>query len=168
MKRNSCAVIVMGTLLAAAPLSGKSKKVSGEILDRQGFDHVHSYCVQVQDLASRYAGMVQNFFKDQNKPGSLVNQLPWKLVSDCSQADAVMSFKFSESQEPSYATAGGTAQAGASMGTVNTTWFQVTAVVSSRLGLKPIYQVQGARAPQRGERAIEKTFRELAKDLRAK
>lgn len=168
MKRNFAAPIVAGMLIWALPAVGNCKKLSGQVLDQQAFRNVHSYCIQTQDLGSHYAQMVGTFFKEQDKPNSLVNGLPWKLVNDCNQADAVMNFKFSETQEPSYATAGGTVQTGASMGTMNTTWFQVTAVVSGRSDQKPIYQVQGDRAPERGERAMEKTFKDLAKDLKSR
>lgn len=155
------------TLAATTPLLGSGKKFAGQILDQQGFRSVQTVCTQVQDLGPRYATMVQNFFKDQEKPGSLVSAIPWKIVPDCSQADAVMNFKFNETQEPSQATAGGSLYAGASMGTVNTTWFQVTAVVTGRPPQKEIYEVQGPRAAERGERALENTFKILAKDLRS-
>ena len=171
MNRNFVAVILAGTLIAALPAPGKSKKLSGQILDQQGFRNVHSYCIQVQDIGSRYAGMVKSFLKEQGKPNSLVNQLPWKLVNDCSQADAVMSFQFSEVSEYGQASGGGGASAGAvaplAGGNVQQTWFEVTAVVSNRSDQKPVYQVRGARAPERGERALEKTFKELAKDLKS-
>ncbi|HEV2424451.1 MAG TPA: hypothetical protein VGZ29_06465 [Terriglobia bacterium] len=168
MKRNVVAVTAAGMLIGILPTLGNCKKLSGQILDQQAFRNVHSYCIQTSDLGSRYAQMVDAFFKEQDKPNSLVNELPWKRVDDCSQADAVMSFKFSETEEPSYATAGGTLQTGATMGTMNTTWFQVTAVVSGKSDQKPIYQVQGERAPERGERAMEKTFKNVAKDLRSR
>ncbi len=167
MKRSIVLVVVAGVLIGAAPLLAKGKKLSGQVLDRQAFRNLHTYCIQTQDLGSHYAQMVQSFFREQDKPDSMVNQLPWKLVNDCNQADAVMSFKFSETSEPSNATEGGSLYAGASMGTINTSWFQVTAVVSNRSDLKPIYQVQGDRAPERGERAMEKTFKEIGKDLKS-
>jgi hypothetical protein len=168
MKRSLAAVIASWIVIAALPVAGNCKKLAGQVLDEQAFRNVHSYCIQTQDLGSHYAQMVDTFLKEQQKPNSLVNGLPWKLVDDCNQADAVMNFKFSESQEPSYATAGGSVQAGATMGTMNTTWFQVTAVVSGRSDQKPIYQVQGDRAEERGERALEKTFKDIAKDLKSR
>lgn len=168
MKRNFAAVVVAGMLIGVLPEVGNCKKLSGHILDEQAFRNVHSYCIQTSDLGAHYAQMVDTFFKEQDKSNSLVNQLPWKKVDDCNQADAVMNFKFSETSEPSYATAGGTLQTGASMGTMNTTWFQVTAVLSGRSDQKPIYQVQGERATERGERAMEKTFKDLAKDLKTR
>ncbi len=167
MKRNIVAAVLAVVLAAAVPILSKAKKTSGQILDQQAFRNVHSYCIQTQDLGSHYAQMVQSFFNEQDKPNSMVNQLPWKLVSDCNQADAVMSFKFSETEEPANATNGGNMQVGSAMGIVNVTWFQVTAVVSSRTDSKPIYQVQGARTEERGERALEKTIRDLAKDLKS-
>ncbi len=166
MKRK-IVVIVAGLLIAALPAVGNCKKLSGQVLDQQAFRNVHTYCIQTQDLGSHYASMVDGFFKEQDKANSMVNQLPWKKVGDCSQADAVMSFKFSETEEPAQATAGGNLQTGATMGTMNTTWFQVTAVVSNRSDQKPIYQVEGPRATERGERAMEKTFKELGKDLKS-
>jgi hypothetical protein len=161
-------VTVADILIGLLPTIGNCKKMAGQILDQQAFRNVHSYCIQTSDLGSHYAQMVDTFFKEQDKPNSLVNGLPWKLVSDCNQADAVMNFKFSETEEPSNATAGGSIYAGASMGTMNTTWFLVTAVVSGRSDQKPIYQVQGDRAPERGERAMEKTFKDIAKDLKSR
>ncbi len=166
MKRIFTAFLIAGILIGAGSLSAKKTKVSGQVLDQQAFRGVHTYCIQTHDLGSHYEPMVESFFKEQDRPGSLVSELPWKKVDDCSKADAVMSFKFSETSEPSNATAGGSLYAGASMGTMNTSWFQVTAVVSSHDD-KPIYQVEGQRAPERGERAMEKTFKELANDLKS-
>lgn len=167
MKRSWLVVATVVSLGVATPLIGSGKKSSGQILDEQGFRSIQTVCTEVQDLGPRYATMVQNFLRDQEKPKGLVSQIPWKIVPDCSQADALMSFKFNETQEPAQATAGGNLQTGATMGTVNTTWFQVTAVVTGRSTQKEIYEVQGARAAERGERALESTFKVLAKDLRS-
>jgi hypothetical protein len=166
MRRSFLTFATIATLGVAVPLVGSSKKSSGQILDEQGFRNVQTVCAEVEDIGPRYATMVQTFLKSQDNPKSLVSRLPWKIVPDCSQADAVMRFKFSETSEPSNATAGGSIYAGGSMGTVNTTWFQVTAVVTARSTQKEIYEVQGARAPERGEKAVENTFKVLAKDLR--
>jgi hypothetical protein len=168
MKRNLAGFVAAGILMATGSLFAKNAKLAGKVMDPERFQQVRSYCIQVQDIGPRYAEMVKRFIGEEQAPNSLVNQLPWKLVDDCVQADAVMNFKFSETQEPSYATAGGSLYAGASQGTVNTTWFQVTAVVSDRSDQKPIYQVQGDRASERGELAVEKTFTKLAKDLKSR
>jgi hypothetical protein len=92
MRGERAALIAVGILAAAGSLSAKNPKLGGKVLDPERFQNVHSYCVQTQDLGSYYAGMVKSFFNGQRKPNGLVNELPWKLVSDCSQADAVMSF----------------------------------------------------------------------------
>lgn len=171
MNRKLAALIAAGMLVAAGPLSAKSTKLGGKVLDPARFQNIHSYCVQVQDLGSYYAGMVRTFFNEQRKPNSLVNELPWKMVDDCSQADAVMTFQFSEASDYGEAAAGGNAAAGALApavgGAIQQTFFQTTVIILNPSDRKPIYQVQGDRAPERGERALEKTFRKLAKDLRS-
>ncbi|HEV2178584.1 MAG TPA: hypothetical protein VGW33_15465 [Terriglobia bacterium] len=165
MKRSLLVIATMVTLSATA-LWGRAKK-GGEILDQQAFQNIHSYCAQVQDLPPQYVKVVQNFFKHQNKPKSLVNRLPWKMVDDCSQADAAMNFRFSTSQEEdSGAPGGGGGFAPAGVNRAQTTYFQVIAVVTGRASQKPVYQVQGPRAPERGEDALQNTFKELAKDLK--
>lgn len=172
MKCKLVTLIAAGILVTAGPLPAKSTKLDGKVLDPEQFRNVHSYCVQVQDLGSYYAGMVKSFFNEQRKPNSLVNELPWKLVNDCSQADAVMTFQFSEASDYGEAAAGGNAAAGsiapAMGGAIQQTFFQVKVLVLNPSDRKPIYEVQGDRAPERGERALEKTFRKLAKDLKSR
>jgi len=172
MKGKLPALIAAGILIGAGALSAKSTKFGGMVLDPERFQNVHSYCVQVQDLGNYYAGMVKGFFSEQRKADSLVNELPWKQVSDCSQADAVMTFQFSEASDYGEASGGGNAAGGsiapAAGGAIQQTFFQVTLIVSNPSDRKPIYQVQGDRAPERGERALEKTFRKLAKDLKSR
>jgi hypothetical protein len=171
MKPTWLVVATIVALSVATPLVGRGRKASGEILDPQGFKSVHTYCIDVRDLSPHYAQMVKSFFNEQDKPNSLVSEMPWKLVNDCSQADAIMTFKFLETSEIEQASGGGSASAGAVAplegGTVQQTWFEVTAVVTDRASQKEVYQVQGFRAPGRGERAMEKTFKALAKDVKS-
>lgn len=172
MNRALIVLIASGMLATPGSLSAKNTKLGGKVLDPDRFRNVHSYCVQVQDLGNYYGGMVKAFFNEERKPNSLVNELPWKMVSDCSQADAVMTFQFSEASDYGEASGGGSAAGGsvapAMGGAIQQTFFQVTVIVLNPSDQKPIYQVQGDRAPERGERALEKTFRKLAKDLRSR
>lgn len=171
MNRALIVLIAAGMLTTPGSLSAKNTKLGGKVLDNARFRNVHSYCVQVQDLGSYYAGMVKTFFNEQRNPNSLVNQLPWKQVNDCGQADAVMTFQFSEASDYGEASGGGAAAGGsiapATDGAIQQTFFQVMVIVLNPSDQKPIYRVQGDRAPERGERALEKTFRKLAKDLKS-
>ncbi len=171
MKRGVVALVAMAILLITGSLSAKGTKFAGKVLDPEKFRSVHTYCVQVQDIGTYYAGMVKSFFNSERKPNSLVNELPWKLVNDCTQADAVMTFEFSQASDYGESSGGGNASAGAvapaAGGAIQQTFFQATITVRDPSDQKPIYQVQGDRAPERGELALEKAFRKFAKDLRS-
>ena len=162
MKRT---LLILAAMLAlsAAVLLGKDKK--SNILDAAAFEKVQSYCTETADLPPQYVQIVQSFFAHQTKPKSVVNQLAWKKVDDCSAADAVMAFRFSSTSEVED-TAGSHGFAPAGVNAAPVTYFEAKILVADRASKKPIYEGQGPRAPERGEEALQNTFKQLAKDLK--
>jgi len=56
---------------------------------------------------------MRKFFDKQNTPKGVLSKLPWKLVDNCSKADAVVSLKFETSFEVTQASGSGMATAAA-------------------------------------------------------
>jgi hypothetical protein len=161
------------SLAVSASLFGSLKKPSGQILDRQGLRNIHTYCVDVQGLTRNDADAVQGFLKEQNS--SLWSQFPWTKMDDCSESDAVMTFRFSERKEPDQASQGGSPYAVDGAGAVATggagivyqTWFQVTALVTLRSSQTLVTRWR-ERAPRNAASGRWRTHsRTLVKDVKS-
>jgi len=70
-------------LLTASPVTGREKKPTGEILDRQALTEVRSYCIDESDLSDSDRYIVDGFLKTESKPKRLLTKMPWKRVEGC-------------------------------------------------------------------------------------
>ena len=66
----------------------------GKVFDRDGLRQTRSYCVDVSSLEGSDAAEVREFLAADSGPKKLLTRLPWRLMNDCTQADAVARIYF--------------------------------------------------------------------------
>jgi hypothetical protein len=83
-------------LLIAFPITGREKKIEGEVFDQQALTEVGSYCVEEGGLSDSDRYLVDGFLKTESKPKHLLTKLPWKLVEGCGtgSSDAIAKVAF--------------------------------------------------------------------------
>jgi hypothetical protein len=159
---------ILALVSALAPLPGLSlaKKPLGEAADPDALLRVHSYCVDMANLEAAEAGDVRKFLEKQNQPKGLLGKLPWKLVENCAQADAVVSLKFDRSFR--IAPAGGSAlgTGTAALNSVPEPAYSAQMLVRDRASQKPLYKVKGEADTMGRIRSIGDPFSKLIRDLK--
>ena len=83
-------------LLIAFPITGREKKIEGEVFDQQALTEVGSYCVEEGGLSDSDRYLVDGFLKVESKPKHLLTKMPWKLVEGCGTGspDAIAAVAF--------------------------------------------------------------------------
>ena len=66
----------------------------GEIFDRDALKQTRSYCFDVSSLEGSEAAKVREFLAEGGGPKKLLSGLPWRLIEDCTKADAVARIYF--------------------------------------------------------------------------
>jgi hypothetical protein len=159
---------VFGLVLALAPLPGLSfaKKPLGEAANPDALLSVQSYCIDSTKLTAAEAGDVRKFIAKQSSPKGLLGKLPWKLVENCTQADAVISLKFESSFRvtPSGGSALGTGTA--ALNSVPEGTYSAQMLITDRASQKPLYEVKGETVTGGRDRSINNPFSKLVSDLK--
>ncbi len=63
--------------------------LGGEVFDPAALSQVKSFCVDLSNLESGEAAAVKEFLAKASEPKGVLDRLPWRLVDDCTKADAV-------------------------------------------------------------------------------
>lgn len=151
-------------LAALLPLSGAARKPSGKIQDAQAFAQVHSFCVETNGLPTSAQSQIRKFVERENKPRKLLGKLPWKYADQCSNADAIVTFVFTQT------TGVGEGISRGSLGTptnaLQATFTKVDITVQGRSSGNPIYAVEGEESEGDGSNAIDSPFLKLERALK--
>ena len=107
---------------------------------------------------------MRKFLHKQNTPKGVLGKLPWKLVDNCSQADAVVSSKFETSFEVTQAS--GMATGAAITQSVPEATYTAHMSVTGRTSQKPLYTVTGESVTANRVRLINSPFSKLIHDLK--
>jgi len=155
-------------ILTLAPLPGLSfaKKPLGEAANPDELLRVQSYCIDTSKLWAAEAGDVRKFIEKQSPPKGLLGKLPWKLVENCAQADAVISLKFETSSRlrPAGGSALGTGTA--ALNSVPEATYSAKMSITDRASQKPLYQVEGEAVTTFRDRSLNSPFSKLIRDLK--
>jgi hypothetical protein len=157
--------ILVLTLAPLAPVSF-AKKPLGEAANPDALLKVQSYCIDTTKLGAAEAGDVRKFIEKQGPPKGLLAKLPWKLVENCAQADAVISLKFETSFRvtPSGGSALGTGTA--ALNSVPEGTYSAQMLITDRSSQKPLYEVKGETVTGGRDRSINNPFSKLIRDLK--
>jgi len=66
----------------------------GKVFDRDGLKQTRSYCVDTSSLEGFEAAEVRKFLAAASGPNKVLSRLSWRLIDDCTQADAVARIYF--------------------------------------------------------------------------
>jgi hypothetical protein len=159
---------VLAFFLILVTLAGLSfaKKPFGEVADPGALLKVQSYCVDMAKIETSAISDVKKFLDKQNTPKGVLGKLPWKLVDNCAQADALVSLNFENSVK--VAPAGGSAlgTGTAALNSVPEPTYTATMVVTERTSQKPLYKVVGESVTGNRVRSINSPFSKLIHDLK--
>ncbi|MGD0921151.1 MAG: hypothetical protein ABSA70_05215 [Terriglobia bacterium] len=154
-------------LCFALPLVAKEKKPIGDILERDLFLKARTFCVDTRKLSAAEALDVRKFLDAESKPKKMLSKIPWQLVPECTQADAIVKIEFTQQIGLTQATQGmGTLQ-GVPMTGVPVTKFQASLQIFDRVSTKLIYQAVSGGSNTRRDQSLSGPFSILAKDLKA-
>ncbi|HEY6291739.1 MAG TPA: hypothetical protein VI455_09300 [Terriglobia bacterium] len=66
----------------------------GEIFDREALGQTRSFCVDSSHMGESEVTQLKDFLAKESQPKKLLSKLPWKLIDDCTKADAVARIYF--------------------------------------------------------------------------
>lgn len=157
----ACAIFI---LMLAAPAWGKEKKPFGEVVDAAGLQKAQSFCLDTSELSADETSDLNKFIDRESKPKKLLSRLPWKLNSDCAQANVRAKIQFKLGEEVVQATGMGTLQ-GTPATSIPREVFRAAIAIDSLATKKPLYRVEGegtsARVP-----TLSNAFTKLDHDLK--
>ena len=156
-------------VLTLASVSGTSfgKKTFGEVADPETLLKVQSYCVDMGKIESSAVPDVKKFFDRQNTLKGVLGKLSWKLVDNCSQADAVVSLKFESSFKVTPAGGSALGTGTAALNSVPEATYAAEMSVTDRASQKPLYHVKGESVTTFRDRSLNSPFSKLVHDLKA-
>jgi hypothetical protein len=158
--------LVLVLTLVSVPGAGFGEKPFGDVVDPDTLLKVQSYCVDMDKIEGVVAPDVRRFLEKQNTPKGLLSKLPWKLVENCAQADAVVSLEFKNSFQVTQANGDGMATGAAITQSVPEATYTAQMLVSDRTSRKPLYKVMGESITVNRERSIGSPFSKLIHDLK--
>lgn len=158
----SALVILMATACTVASFA-KDVKTLGQVPDPNALAKVKTYCIDPTKGSQADAAEVRKFAADEHSPKKTLGKLSWTLREDCTDADAVMSFKFELTQKVAYATDSASVQ---TAGNVPVDAYAATMTVADRASGKLLYQVNGEATENTGYRSMVNAVQKLAKDLK--
>jgi len=71
------------------PISVHTAPRKGEIFDRESLRRIVSFCIDTSDLSGPEQAGLRDSLSRQGQSKKLVDRLRWRLVNECSRADAV-------------------------------------------------------------------------------
>lgn len=161
MKLPALAILVAAA--CTAPSFAKDVKTLGQVPDPDALAKVKTYCIDPLKGSQADAEEVRKFAGDENSPKRTLGKLRWTLKEDCTQADAVMSFKFELTQKVAYAADSANVQ---TAGNVPVDAYEATMTVSDRASGKLLYKVNGEATENTGYRSMVNSVQKLARDLK--
>jgi len=152
--------------LALLPELSFAKKPFGEVADPDALLKVQSYCIDMTKLGGAEVGDVKKFLEKQNQPKGVLGKLSWKLVENCTQADAVVNLKFETSAQVTPAGGSVLGTGTAALNSVPVDTYSAQMAVMDRASQKLLYQVTGESVTQFRDRSINSPFSKLIRDLK--
>jgi len=159
---------VLAFFVILVTLAGLSfaKKPLGEVADPGALLKVQSYCVDMDKVEISAVPDVRKFLDKQNSPKGVLGKLPWKLVDNCAQADAVVSLKFENSFKVTPAGGSALGTGTAALNSVPEPTYTAFMLVTDRTSQKPLYKVTGESVTGNRMRSINSPFSKLIHDLK--
>ena len=159
-------IFVLVLTLATVPETSFGKKTFGEVANPDALLKVQSYCVDMDKIEISAVPDVRKFLDKQNTPKGLLGKLPWKLVDNCAQADAVVSLKFENSFKVTPAGGSALGTGTAALNSVPEPTYTAFMLVTDRTSQKPLYKVTGESVTGNRMRSINSPFSKLIHDLK--
>ena len=76
------------------PTVSRTSPQRGEVFDPEALERTKSFCVDLSHMEGLEAADVKEFLAKESQPKKLLGRLGWKLVDDCTKADAVARIYF--------------------------------------------------------------------------
>ncbi|HMD99288.1 MAG TPA: hypothetical protein VKM93_18430 [Terriglobia bacterium] len=87
--------LLVALIWLALPIAAAAeKRPTGKIWDHATFVKIRSYCIDSSALPGYEANDVERLVQNESKPKRLLSKLPWTLISDCSESDAIVKVSF--------------------------------------------------------------------------
>jgi len=141
--------------------SPSSHQPGGQVLDRDALAQVRTFCVDTSRLERSDEESVKEFLARQGQPKKLLARLPWKLIGDCTAADAVARVYFAPAnldmqEEGLLSSQSNSRQV-----------FQPVLVIYDKASIRLFYRAEGQVLRGKREDLLASPFSMLLKDVKA-
>jgi hypothetical protein len=137
----------------------------GEVYDRGALRQARSFCVDARHIEGPQADEVNEFVQKEGKPGKLLSQLPWRLMDDCTKADAVARIYFAPVEVTDVTEDKGS---GIKKASQSRQVSQPVLLIYDKASIRLFYRAEGLIAYGDPMKILASPFSMLVKDLKAK
>lgn len=137
----------------------------GEVYDRGALRQAKNFCVDARHIEGPQADEVREFVEKEGKPGKLLSRLPWRLIDDCTKADAVARIYFAPVEVTDVTEDKGS---GVKKASQSRQFSQPVLLIYDKASIRLFYRAEGLIAYGDPMKIIASPFSMLVRDLKAK